>query len=564
MNPLAVYNALYHDQRINGTTMIIDMGAENTDLIIADGETIWLRSIPIGGNNFTDVLVKSFKLPFNKAEDLKRNANTSKYARQIFQAMRPVFADLVAEIQRSIGFYSSVHRDSRIKKVLALGGAFRLAGLQKYLQQNLQLDVEKLNEVAAGAPTDAKLATTFNQNLLSLVSAYGLAIQAMNEGKITSNLLPMKIRREKLWHDKMKWFGAAAAIFLCGTGVAVAGYYMHDLGYKAAADIRDNRIAPVLSTATNLSSQWDALVGGGAADRLTIQNIRSMLDDRGMWINILDTAFGAIPAPPEGYPDPAYLKANPRSTREMIELDNVSSVYYPDFAALLQGTVAPELGLTPPPSSSTPGAPPATNTIIPTGSHGFLLTLSVTTPHENGFQYVLDTLVPKLAGFDQAAMTKWNTDHPADERNFYIAKVSTPMQRMQIKDDSARVSALEASYGDLQALEGNKDKSSPMPMPVYTPQPFFHNGYRPQYGGRPFGGRNPYQQPFSPPPQPQADNGNASGTNEDFYIDRLTGEDRRNDWEMQVEMVVIIDPPPAETAAPGAPAGPVAAGPGAP
>src|SRR5207253_10733120 len=116
---------------------------ENADLIIADGESVWLRSVPIGGNNFTEALVKSFKLNFAKAEELKRNAQTSKYARQIFQAMRPIFADLVAEIQRSTGFYSSVHRDSRIKKVLSLGGTFKLPGLQKYLQQNLQLDVER-------------------------------------------------------------------------------------------------------------------------------------------------------------------------------------------------------------------------------------------------------------------------------------------------------------------------------------------------------------------------------------------------------------------------------------
>src|SRR5207248_2660623 len=80
MNPLAAYNAMYHDQKFNGTTMVIDLGAENTDLIIADNETIWMRSIPIGGNNFTETLVKAFKLPFNKAEDLKRNAATSKYA----------------------------------------------------------------------------------------------------------------------------------------------------------------------------------------------------------------------------------------------------------------------------------------------------------------------------------------------------------------------------------------------------------------------------------------------------------------------------------------------------
>src|SRR5688572_10969210 len=190
MNPLAVYNAMYYDQRLKGTTMIIDLGAENTDLIIADGETIWLRSNPIGGNNFTEALVKSFKLNFAKAEDLKRNAATSKYARQIFQAMRPVFADLVAEIQRSIGFYSSVHRDSRIKRIVALGGTFRLPGLQKYLQQNLQLEVDRLDTLGAGAPPDPKQAANFQDNLLSMVSAYGLALQAMGEGKLTSSLLP--------------------------------------------------------------------------------------------------------------------------------------------------------------------------------------------------------------------------------------------------------------------------------------------------------------------------------------------------------------------------------------
>ena len=150
MNPLAVYNGLYQDNRFDGTTMVIDMGAENTDLIIADNETIWMRSIPIGGNNFTQTLEKAFKLNFAKAEELKRNASTSKYARQIFQAMRPNFADLVAEIQRSMGFYASVHKDSRIKKVIALGGTFRLPGLQKYLQQNLQLDIVGVDTLRRG------------------------------------------------------------------------------------------------------------------------------------------------------------------------------------------------------------------------------------------------------------------------------------------------------------------------------------------------------------------------------------------------------------------------------
>ena len=148
--------------RLEGSTMVIDVGAENSDLIIAEGESVWMRSIPIGGNNFTEALVKSFKLKFPKAEELKRNAATSKYGRQILQAMKPVFSDLVGEIQRSIGFYTSTHRESRIAKVLALGGTFRLPGLQKYLQQNLQLDVVRMDRLnATDFPADARFAACF-------------------------------------------------------------------------------------------------------------------------------------------------------------------------------------------------------------------------------------------------------------------------------------------------------------------------------------------------------------------------------------------------------------------
>src|SRR2546423_7159545 len=250
MNPLAVYNAMYHDNRTNGTTMIVDLGAENTDLIIADNETIWMRSIPIGGNNFTETLVKAFKLPFNKAEDLKRNAATSKYARQIFQAMRPIFADLVAEIQRSVGFYASVHRDSRIKKIMALGGTFKLPGLQKYLQQNLQLDLERLDSLAAAPSSESKLAPTFNENILSIVSAYGLAVQAMGDAKITSNLLPAKIRREKLWKEKTPLFGAAAALFVVGFGISAGTYWLQNLSFAKAEPTRAS-IASIASQAKN-------------------------------------------------------------------------------------------------------------------------------------------------------------------------------------------------------------------------------------------------------------------------------------------------------------------------
>ena len=53
----------------------------------------FIRNFPLGGNNFTQALVKGFKLTFTKAENLKRHASESKYAREVFQAMRPLSPD---------------------------------------------------------------------------------------------------------------------------------------------------------------------------------------------------------------------------------------------------------------------------------------------------------------------------------------------------------------------------------------------------------------------------------------------------------------------------------------
>ena len=77
-------------------------------------------TVPIGGNHFTRALVKDMKLTFAKAEHLKCNATKSPDPKAVFQAMRPVFNDYVAEIQRSIGYFSSVNRSAKITKVVRL------------------------------------------------------------------------------------------------------------------------------------------------------------------------------------------------------------------------------------------------------------------------------------------------------------------------------------------------------------------------------------------------------------------------------------------------------------
>lgn len=269
--PLAVYNAGVFDGLLGSeTTVLLDIGAENTDLVVATPNSLWTRTIPLGGNAFTESLVKGFKLSFAKAESLKRTAETSKYRRQIFQAMRPIFADLVQELQRSIGFYSSTHRDADINRIVCLGNAFKLPGLQKYLQQNLGLEVDLPSGFQKAAPTSPALnETTYKSELLGFYAAYGLAVQALDLGKVNSNLLPTELAKQVVWKKKRPAFAAAAACLILAGGV---------IWFRQTADMR-------------------ALATGGqaAAPSLRVEEASSVIDggpsaslpDRGKALHVI-------------------------------------------------------------------------------------------------------------------------------------------------------------------------------------------------------------------------------------------------------------------------------------
>ncbi|MDX1970512.1 MAG: type IV pilus assembly protein PilM, partial [Planctomycetaceae bacterium] len=213
--PLGLHNFLCYDRlgvRLNAEgveqpdyTIVLDMGADATTLLVTNGKKIWIRNVPIGGNHFTRALTKEMKLTFAKAEHLKCNATKSPDPRAVFQALRPVFNDYVSEIQRSIGFFSSVNRSAKIGRLVGVGNGFKLAGLQKFLQQNLQYEVDRVDNFNAVVGDHVLTAPLFQDNLLTFAVPYGLALQTLKLTDIHTTLLPRdiavarKIRRKKPW-----------------------------------------------------------------------------------------------------------------------------------------------------------------------------------------------------------------------------------------------------------------------------------------------------------------------------------------------------------------------------
>jgi len=261
MAPMALYNYLLFDRPdLAGSdkraTVIVNIGAESTDLVVCTASSVWQRCIMMGGNAFTSAIAETFKLSFEKAEKLKRTAPVSKYARQIFQAMRPVITDWSGEVQRPLGFYTGSNPDVKLARVVALGGGTRLRGLVKYLSQTLQIPAEKPDAFKRLAVAPGVSAAKFHENVSDFGVVYGLGLQGLGMARIESNLLPKSIARSMAWAGKMKYFIGAAVMLLMVSAMCLGRVVLDKVNYTRNESTRSKITSTIrlANEATNKSS----------------------------------------------------------------------------------------------------------------------------------------------------------------------------------------------------------------------------------------------------------------------------------------------------------------------
>ncbi|MEM9753702.1 MAG: pilus assembly protein PilM, partial [Planctomycetota bacterium] len=258
-------------------------------------------------------------------EKLKKEAATSKYAKQIFQAMRSVFADLVQEVQRSIGYYQSMNRDSELKRVVGLGSTFQLPGLQKFLKQQLQLSVGKpapFARVTLEGKRESELAGATG----NLATAYGLALQGLGLEAVPANILPMHILKARLWKAKQPWIVGAAAAVALASG-AYAGKYIVDRG---TFESMKAEVEPVIRSVTREANNYsnraqEVMVGNPLQD---IENYDLVFTQRDLYAHIT-ADLGAMLAtvqPQEAIVNGDYeaIAAIPRNERRMLVINSVA------------------------------------------------------------------------------------------------------------------------------------------------------------------------------------------------------------------------------------------------
>lgn len=352
--PIAIYNFVGYDVLTDSppedmfdpddppeSVVVLSMGTDATDLVITNGFRMWQRSIPLGGNHFTKQLTKEMKLTFAKAEHLKRNARQAEDPKAVFQAMRPIFNDVVTEVQRSIGFFQGLDRKAKIKGVVLLGNTVKLPGLQQYVAKNLGYEVlnfEKFNRLQGPSVISAP---AFTDNVLAFGVCYGLCLQAIDQARLKTSLLPREILTQRLIRAKKPWAVASVGALMLALSLNFAFTYrvqsevaedrkVNDVTWKDA----EAKVASVGTVSTTHEGEHKKKEEQIKFAEKIGEEVVGADDRRVLWLELLKAIDTALPWT-EGFEPGTYVdfKTLPMDQRKELHIEYIESEYFPDMAS---------------------------------------------------------------------------------------------------------------------------------------------------------------------------------------------------------------------------------------
>jgi type IV pilus assembly protein PilM len=498
--PLTLYNFVLFDQMPTlppideydldeppESVVILSLGTDSTDLVITNGYRVWQRSIPLGGSHFTKALTKDLKLTFAKAEHLKRNATSAADPKAVFQSMRPVFGELLTELQRSISYFCNLDRTAKIGRVVALGNAMKLPGLRRYLSQSLGYEIDRLEAFQKLTGPQVVSAPAFEENLLSFGVCYGLALQGLGKAGVHTNLLPKEIIQQRLVKRKKPWAVAAAAVLLLGCALSFARFSL------ALGTVNSGDWDPAIRKANDVVKKANGFKNEFAQVKTEFDNINAIgknlsgnIGGKIEWLQLLRAIDACLPSDDPSKPQPTDI-----ADRNEIHITNLDCQWTDDVAIWFDGvksfyrgveagdaTASPDAEAAFPSGEGTTGIPSAP--IAPTLANASSAQRSPSpsaSPARSSMSNVGDGMEATAAGpsgsgwiINLQGFHYHNSDVENQGADYVRKTIIENLQKMRIKlpnsegtEEEVSMSALKISYPTLVAPGS--------PLPILIPDP---------------------------------------------------------------------------------------------
>lgn len=285
--PMAIYNAFkWTNPRAAGCSVILDIGAKTTSLILVEDEKIYNRSIPVAGNTITREISQAFGCSMEEAEQLKLERgyvslggvteDADEVADRVSKVIRTVLTRLHAEISRSINFYRSQQGGTAPQRLFLTGGSVRLPQLDEFFRETLQVDVGYINPfqaIALGAKVNR---SAIGNDAFVLAESAGLALRMTDQAELKINLMPPELIEHARSVRRIPFVVAGALCFLAALG---AGYYM-ELKKGEAARAKVEFVDGKTNQLKSLEGKLKAALGNELAEKERCDEFQRLLMSR--------------------------------------------------------------------------------------------------------------------------------------------------------------------------------------------------------------------------------------------------------------------------------------------
>ena len=192
----ATMRALEAHTRADGgspAVVFVGVGAETTDILVTEGDRLRLtRNLNIGGNNLTRAVAARLDVEFSMAEGLKQEKGRvllegeslpdEQTVLSIHEAMLPILTDLATELRRSLDYFQTRWRESRIGRVVLSGGTARLGNLDRFLSLELGIETVVGDPFTNCTVAESVLSAEARRQMApAMAAAVGLAIRGAAE-----------------------------------------------------------------------------------------------------------------------------------------------------------------------------------------------------------------------------------------------------------------------------------------------------------------------------------------------------------------------------------------------
>ncbi len=144
----AVARVLHATEEGHLPTVIVDIGAANTDIGILDGSVRITGGLATGGNTFTLDIAKKLNVTLENAHQLKVLNGLSPGPKQakIGTALRPALRNIITETRKVIRYYNErLASDKRLEQVLIVGSGSNVPGIGEFFTNELVMPARAAN-----------------------------------------------------------------------------------------------------------------------------------------------------------------------------------------------------------------------------------------------------------------------------------------------------------------------------------------------------------------------------------------------------------------------------------